>query len=229
MAQTWESLIFAHWSLPPKLVRPRIPAGLTLDLFEGTAWLAITPFLMTGVRPRGIPAVPGLSEFPETNVRTYVTAGGKPGVFFFSLDAGNGVAVTLAKIFYHLPYFSSEMSVEPFGDGFTYKSRRTPGEPPAEFEAWGQAEGSEFRSVPGTLEHFLTERYCLYAAGGGRLYRAEVHHAPWTLRKARAEIRVNTLGSAAGFGLAEKPDLVHFSGRLDVRAWAPEQILPAGP
>ena len=228
MAQRWENLVFAHWEVSPDLLLPRIPAGLTLDLYEGTAWLAITPFLMTGVRPRGIPPVPGLSEFPETNVRTYVTSGGKPGVFFFSLDAGNGVAVTLAKIFYHLPYFSSEMTVERFGNGFTYKSRRSPGEPPAEFEAWAEEEGPEFRTIPGTLEYFLTERYCLYAADGGRLYRAEVHHAPWPLRKARAEIRRNTLASSAGLALEEKPRLLHFSRRLDVRAWPPEQIIPAG-
>ena len=222
--QRWESLLFAHWRVAGAALRDRIPPGLELQEFDGSAWLAITPFLMTGVRPRIAPALPGLSEFPETNVRTYVTDGQKPGVFFFSLDASNPIAVAAARQFYHLPYRHAEMAVEPFGNGTTYRSRRIEGDTGAEFEAYAEPSGAEFRSTPGTVEHFLTERYCLYAWEDGRLYRGEIHHAPWPLHRAHAEIRRNTLTAPLGLSLDENAALLHYSKSLDVRAWAPERV-----
>src|SRR5215470_11526964 len=125
MAQSWHDLLFAHWPVDPAVLRSRIPAKLTIDTFDGSAWLGIVPFRMSGVRLRATPALPWLSAFPELNVRTYVTAEGKPGVFFFSLDAANPVAVAAARRFFHLPYFRARMSCRPDGDGIRYASQRT--------------------------------------------------------------------------------------------------------
>ena len=223
MSQRWCSLLFAHWPVSPEVLAPWLPRPLSLDTFEGSAWLAVTPFWMSGVRPRGLPALPGLSEFPELNLRTYI-AGEKPGVHFFSLDAGNSVAVLLARKFFHLPYYRAEMSMEPFGKGVSYRSHRRAGRGrPAAFEASYEPAGEVFRSVPGTLEHFLTERYCLYAVENDRTYRTEIHHAPWPLQPARAEIGRNTLGDQISVELSERP-LLHFCHRLDVRVWAPEPL-----
>lgn len=222
MEQTWRDLLFAHWPVLPATLRPHVPPTLHLESFEGTAWLAITPFRMTGVRARGMPALPGLSEFPEINVRTYVSFGGKPGVYFFSLDAANLLAVQAARLAFHLPYFHAEMSAEPFGNGVSYRTRRRE-TPPAEFEAHYEPEEKMFRALPGTREHFLAERYCLYAVDEGRVFRAEIHHEPWQLQPARAEIRHNTMGAAIGFFPAEPP-VLHFSRRLKVRIWLPERL-----
>lgn len=227
MEQTWRDLLFAHWPVPHEFLRPHVPSPLQLDTFDGSVWMAITPFRMTGVRARGLPAIPGLSEFPEINVRTYVSLQGKPGVFFFSLDAENVLAVQAARLAYHLPYFHAEMSAEPFGNGVSYRTRRRE-PPPAEFEAHYEPEEKTFRARPGTREHFLVERYCLYAVDRDRVFRAEIHHAPWQLQPARAEIRRNTMGAAIGF-LPTEPPLLHFSRRLEVRIWLPEQLRLSDP
>lgn len=227
MAQRWEDLLFAHWPAPARSLRDRIPPQLSLDTFDDSAWLGITPFRMSGVRPRGLPALPGLSAFPEINVRTYVRAREKPGVFFFSLDAGNSIAVALARRLFHLPYHHAAMSVESAGDGISYRSRRLVSDAPAEFEADYEPFGDQFRSQPGTLEHFLTERYCLYAAEGKAIYRAEIHHRPWPLRRAQVEIRRNTLAEPFGLTLDAKPPVLHFAKRLEVRVWAPRLVDPS--
>ena len=124
MAQTWHDLLFAHWPVDARLLRPLLPPQLHIDAFEGHAWLAVVPFRMTGVRLRGAPAVPGLSSFPELNVRTYVTCGAKPGVWFFSLDAGNSLAVAIARAWFHLPYFRARMSCRERNGGIEYASHR---------------------------------------------------------------------------------------------------------
>ena len=125
MAQSWHDLLFAHWPVPSKELRAGIPASLEIDTYDGQAWLGIVPFRMSGVRFRGIPALPGLSAFPELNIRTYVTAGGKPGVFFFSLEAANPIAVRAARYWYHLPYRHARMACRAEGDGIAYTSQRT--------------------------------------------------------------------------------------------------------
>src|SRR5579863_2508953 len=124
MKQTWHDLLFAHWPLPPDALRPLVPAQLELDPFDGQCWVGVVPFRMSGIRRRGVPALPGVSRFPELNVRTYVSFGGKPGVYFFSLDAANLPAVWAARMFYHLPYFHAEMSCEDRGGTILYWSRR---------------------------------------------------------------------------------------------------------
>jgi uncharacterized protein YqjF (DUF2071 family) len=227
MAQTWRNLLFAHWPVPPRALRPLIPAGLTLQMLDGQAWLGITPFVLTGLRPRAMPALPGVSEFPEINVRTYVTAGGKPGVFFLSLDAGSALAVTGARAAYSLPYFRARFTVRAGARGsIVYSSRRVHrGAARAEFSAEYRPTGAVAAAAAGTLAHWLTERYCLYAVDRrGGLHRAEIHHPPWPLQRAEAEITRNTMTAGLGFEVPDVEPLLHFARRLDVHVWPPESI-----
>jgi uncharacterized protein YqjF (DUF2071 family) len=217
MAQTWHDLLFAHWPIPPEIMRALVPAQLPLDLFDGQSWLGIVPFWMSGVRGRGLPAIPGLSGFPELNVRTYVTLGQKPGVYFFSLDAANMPAVCAARAFYHLPYFYAIMKTEAAGEEIVYTSSR-------------RAEDAEFRGrycpcapvrlrESGTIEHWLTERYCLYTVHRDGVYRGEIHHNPWPLQDATAEITRNSMAAAASITLPHSRPMLHFARRLDVLIW----------
>jgi len=223
MAQTWHDLLFAHWPLPPSAVATRLPAGLPLDTFDGQAWIGVVPFHMTGIRLRFTPALPGLSAFPELNVRTYATVGGKPGVVFFSLDAANRVAVAAARRWFHLPYVHAHMRSRPDGEAIDYVSEREGS--PATFRGRYGPSGPVVRAPPGSLDHWLTERYCLYVADGhGVLYRGEIHHAPWPLQPAWAEIAVNTMVEPTGLHLPETAPLLHFSRRLDVRVWGLEPV-----
>ena len=221
MRQTWEDLLFAHWPIAAHELRQRVPEPLSIDTFGGSGWLAVTPFRITGLHARGLPALPGLSRFPELIIRTYV-AGAKPGVYFFSLDAGNALAVAFARRFYGLPYFRATMEVRSSGSGVSYRSRRHQGS--AELDAVYEPSGDVFRSAPGSLEHFLTERYCLYTVKGGAVFRTDIAHVPWPLQPARAEFRRNTMAEPVGFSLTSPPQLRHFARRLDVRVWLPERV-----
>lgn len=221
MAQSWHDLLFAHWPTAPEAMRPLIPPQLALDLFEGQCWVGIAPFWMSGVRARGVPAIAGVSCFPELNVRSYVAYGGKPGVYFFSLDAGSRLAVRAGRTFYHLPYFFANMKAEALGDEIVYDSARR--HAAAEFHGrYRPIAPVEFRK-PGTLEHWLTERYCLYTVYKSKVYRGEIHHAPWPVQDAQAEIRVNSMASAAGIVLTHTKPLLHFAKRLDALIWALRQ------
>ena len=227
MAQRWSNLLFIHRPARLDAVRAVVPPALTLDVHDGTVWVSVTPFYLSHLRPRGVPPIPGVSEFPELNVRTYVTYGGKPGVYFFSLDAGNALAVFGARTLYRLPYFRAAMSVRESRDGtIHYRSRRTHrNAPPAEFSAQYRPTGAETHSKPGTLDHWLTERYCLYALNTTRrVYRAEIHHRPWALQPAEVEIERETMAAAAGLTLPAEPTRLSFSRRLDVVVWAPERV-----
>jgi uncharacterized protein YqjF (DUF2071 family) len=181
---------------------------------------------MSGVCVRGTPSVPWLSNFLELNVRTYVAYGGEPGVWFFSLDAGNAIAVEIARRWFHLPYFRADMHLENRDDWFYYQSTRTHrGPPAATLRAKYRPIAAPTPAAPGTLEHFLTERYCLYTTDpAGRLIRGEIHHGPWPLQVAEAEFAENTMGSAAGIALPASPPLLHFAHRQDVVVWAPKRI-----
>jgi uncharacterized protein len=217
MEQTWNDLLFAHWPIAPEILRPLVPQPLALDTFDGQCWLAVTPFHMTGVRPRFVPPVPGLSAFPELNVRTYVTVSGKPGVYFFSLDAASRIAVWAARVTYSLPYYFASMEVKDKEGYFEYRSSRAGGK--ALLRArYRPAKPVQLRE-PGTLEHWLTERYCLYAVVRGSVFRAEIHHEPWPLQDAEAEIGENTMASAAGIRLPGIAPLLHFAKKLQVLIW----------
>jgi uncharacterized protein YqjF (DUF2071 family) len=226
MAQSWHDLLFAHWEVNAAELRPHIPAKLELDTFEGKAWLGVVPFRMSGVRLHWTPALPWLSAFPELNVRTYVTAQEKPGVWFFSLDAANAVAVATARLSFHLPYFHARMTCKQVDGWIQYKSERVhPGAPGASFEARYRPIGNHFEAQRGTLAYFLTERYCLYAAAGERIYRGEIHHPAWRLQSAEAEIAKNSMAEASGLALSAKPPLLHFAERQDMVAWAPHRVV----
>jgi uncharacterized protein YqjF (DUF2071 family) len=223
MTQTWNDLLFAHWPVATAPLRALVPPCFELDLFEGQAWLAIVPFHMSNVAPRFVPSLPWISAFPELNVRTYVRAGGKPGVFFFSLDATNAMAVGAARTLLRLPYYTAEMQVD-VGDAVRYSSQRL-SLPAAAFEATYRPTGAPRPPARGSFEYFLTERYCLYAVGhGDHPYRLEIHHPAWPLQPAEAEIRVNTMAAAAGLALPDVPPLLHFAKRQDMVCWAPEKI-----
>ncbi len=221
MRQTWEHLLFAHWPVPAGTLRALVPPQLDLDTHAGRAWLGVVPFGMRGVYPRHTRPVPGLSTFLELNVRTYVTVGGRRGVYFFSLDAANPVAGAIARAWYKLPYFNARMTAQPLaGDAWAYTSARTHrGAPPAVFRGRYRPAGPVFQAAPGSLEWFLTERYCLYTVAGGAVYRGEIHHAPWPLQAAEAELEVNTLAAAAGVPVAARPALLHFARQLETVEW----------
>lgn len=225
MRQTWRDLLFAHWPVPVATLRPLVPACLDLDLFEGSAWVGIVPFRVTGGRPRGVPCSPVAGAFPELNVRTYVVPHDgterKPGVWFLSLDAGSPVAVAVARRWFYLPYFNARMMARTEEEKIRYTSRRTHrGAPLAAFAAMYLPTAPVALSEPGTLAHWLTERYCLYATDRrGRLYRGDIHHPRWPLQAAEAAITVNTMAAAHGITLPESAPLLHFARRLDVRFW----------
>ena len=223
MGQTWEDLLFAHWRVPLEEIRDHMPRELEVERHDGSAWVGIVPFRVTGLRSRGVLPLPGLSSFLELNVRTYVrTAAGQLGIWFFSLDATSRLAVRAARSQYKLPYFDARMALDR-GDGWTDVECTRLGERGKVFSGRYRPAGEPFTSEPGSLEWFLTERYCLYAmagyAGGagegGRLHHADIHHAPWVLREAEVEIE---LTSIAPFELRGDP-VCHVAERQDVLVW----------
>ncbi|MFN0195744.1 MAG: YqjF family protein [Planctomycetaceae bacterium] len=222
--QSWCDLLFAHWPISVAAVRHLVPPELEIDEFDGTSWIGIVPFRMEGVSPRPLPDLPWLSAFPELNVRLYVTHQGKPGVWFLSLDATNRLAIWGAKMFFHLPYFHADMRVDVTDREVHYRSVRTPRYGGNRFQATYQPVSSPHESQPGTLEHFLTERYCLYSQSpSGAIYRCEVHHHPWPLQRAEGEIEVNELFRGFVDLPPAPPTLLHFARRLDVVVWPLER------
>ncbi|HEX4123748.1 MAG TPA: DUF2071 domain-containing protein [Tepidisphaeraceae bacterium] len=221
MHMRWRELLFMHWPIPADLLRPMIPPPLELDTFAGSAWLGIVPFVMSDVRLRGSPAIPGAASFPELNVRTYVTLGDRPGVWFFSLDAASRVAVRAARLLWHLPYFDARMSATADDHRVEYQSTRTHRHaPPARLMLHYRPVGVAQPTTAGSLEYFLTARFCLYSATRrGQVFRGDVDHAPWPLQPAEADIQVNGMTEQIGISLPPQPPLLHFSRSLDVVAW----------
>ncbi len=222
MRQRWAELLFLHWQVPPADVAALLPAGLELDLFEGAAYVGLVPFTMTGVRPVWAPAVAGLSNFHEVNVRTYVHCRGRdPGVWFFSLDAANPLAVLVARALWRLPYHHARMSLLREGTRVRYASERLwPGPRPAACRLDYEVNGTPAAATPGTLAHFLAERYVLYAAAGGRLFTGRVHHAPYPLQGARLRACEESLLRAAGLAPPKQEPLAHFAREVEVEVFA---------
>jgi uncharacterized protein YqjF (DUF2071 family) len=227
MRMRWVDLLFAHWPMPPEVLRPLIPPGLDLDLFDGDAWLGIVPFRMEDVAPHGLPAPPFAGAFPELNVRTYVRRRGIGGVWFLSLDAGSRVAVEGARLGFHLPYFRASMAVSRTEEGTTYRSTRADRRgPPATFQARYRAIGPAAPVAPDSLAGWLTDRRGLYAAdGSGRLWWSAIRHDPWVLGPAEAEIERETMASSHGLTLPAMPPLLHHAERVDVQAWWPRRLV----
>jgi uncharacterized protein len=213
MGQTWDDLLFVHYRVSAEKLRALVPDGLELQEHSGSAWLGVTPFVITGLRARGLLPIPFTSSFLELNVRTYVTRDDKPGIWFFSLDASSQLAVEAARRLYRLPYFRADISVRRRGEEILYDCSRDDGKA---FSAAYRPTGTVFNAEDGSLEEFLTERYCLYAEHEGRLYRADIHHRPWPLQEAEARIDLNTMPPLK---LPGDEPLLHFSARQDVVIW----------
>jgi uncharacterized protein YqjF (DUF2071 family) len=184
-----------------------------VEQHSGSAWLGVTPFVVTGLRARGLLPLPFAASFRELNVRTYVTRDGKAGIWFFSLDASSQLAVEAARRLYRLPYFRADIWIRKHGAQVAYDCSRGEGKA---FSARYEPSGDVFNAEPGSVEHFLTERYCLYAEHEGQVHRAEIHHRPWPLQPAEAGIELNTMPPLK---VPDGDPLVHFSARQDVVIW----------
>jgi uncharacterized protein YqjF (DUF2071 family) len=220
MGQSWENLLFAHWRVDAAQLRPLVAASLELQTHDGSAWLGITPFRVSGLRLRGTLPFPVVSSFLELNVRTYVSRDGKPGIWFFSLDAGSSVAVEAARRTYKLPYFPARMSATRRGEWIEYESARVDAtDEPFVFSARYRPRGQAAPAARGSLEEFLAERYCLYTVDRrGRLCRAEIHHPPWPLQPAEVELELNTM-APRGVSLPDEAPLAHFAREQHVVIW----------
>jgi hypothetical protein len=234
MTQRWNDLLFAHWPVAPSAVAPLLPPGLQVDTYQGSAWLGVVPFWMDRIKFRGLPSLPGARSFPELNLRTYVRDQhtGTAGVYFFSLDASNLLAVGMARTFYHLPYYWAEMSmVQRTEREFDFYSRRRLTDKPVIFKARYRGLGPTRRlaeSRAGSIEYFLTERYCLFSLNrAGQSIQASIHHVPWPLEEAEAEIERNDLASALGIHLPNVDPVLHYSRRLAIYIWPAELVRPA--
>ena len=227
MRMTWHDLLFMHFRVPADPLAALLPSGLELDRYDGEAWIGVVPFRMSDVAPRGVPAIPWLSAFPELNVRTYVVAEDKPGVWFFSLDATNPIAVRVARTVFHLNYLDARIQQHWQQGWYAYHSQRTHrGAAPAELKLRYRGDGQPFRAQPGTLAYWLTARYCLYAASRhGQVYRGEIDHPPWDLEEATAEVNINTMLSSLGLEATE-PHLL-FAKEIRVVAWTNERVTNA--
>jgi uncharacterized protein YqjF (DUF2071 family) len=226
MRQRWNDLLFAHWPVPPSAIERLLPPGLVADTFDGSAWLGVVPFTMDQIQLRGLPRMPGANRFAELNLRTYVRERNtnQNGVYFFSLDATNPLAVAVARMRFHLPYYWARMQVN-HGDGaginreIAYTSTRLLTRP-ARFRARYRSLG---HAVEGPAEHFLTARYSLYTTDwSGNLLRGRIHHLPWPLERAEAEFELNELPQSFGLSLPDTPPLLHYSRELVVYVWSLE-------
>lgn len=226
MAQTWKHLLFAHWKIPASILRPMIPPEIELDTYNGEAWLGVVPFLMTGVRLRGFAPMPGTATFPELNLRTYVNHNGKPGVWFFSLEAANPLAVMVARLTFNLPYFNAKMSLQQSDNTISYRSHRTHSDAKsAEFIAKYQPIAPVKTYDAASLDRWLTDRYVLYSVNRkGQVFIGHIMHLPWGLQAAEATIERNTIAEASGINLSDEQPLLHYVEQLDVLAWAIQPI-----
>ena len=219
MKMSWCDLCFLHWPVAVDALRAFVPKALTLDLYEGRAWVAVVPFRMEHVSPRYLPDLPGISAFPELNVRVYVSVDDKPGVFFISLDATQPLAIWGARTFFHLNYLRATMTCRVEGDNILYRHQRCDKRgSAAAFAARYGPVGAAVRSQPGTLEHFLTERYCLYVVDDDGLpLRGHIQHRPWSLQPGFCDIEVDTMVPASL--VRTQAPIIHFARRVDVVVW----------
>ncbi|HEX4039313.1 MAG TPA: DUF2071 domain-containing protein [Acidobacteriaceae bacterium] len=226
MTQRWNDLLFAHWPLPPSELTHLLPEGLAVDTFDGSAWVGVVPFWMDQVRMRGLPRIPGTSRFPELNLRTYVRErhSNQPGVYFFSLDAANPLAVATARVFFRLPYYWARMKIETSeGRGIEYSSERLLVKPRAQLHVRYRSLGKP--CVKGGIESFLTDRYALFTTTRkGGTARVNIHHLPWPLEMAEAEFDRNELPEAHGIHLPDTRPLLQYSRELTVYIWSLDEL-----
>ena len=225
--QTWHDLLFAHWPVPAAALRRYVPPELTIQEKDGTSWVGLACFRLSDVSVRGLPELPAVGRFLELNVRLYVEKHGKPGVWFLSLDASSTLAVLTARTLLNLPYVRARMSMAPHEEGIRFESERRRGG--GRFCADYLPVRAPRQARPGTLEHFLTERYCLYTRVLGTLARVEIHHRPWPLQDALGRVDAAELLFADGLRTGEAPPLLHFARRVDALVWAPQMVTTARP
>ncbi len=221
LAMDWRDALFLHWTVAPDSLRAAIPVDLELDTYDGTAWVSIVAFRIAAARPYRFPAALGLPAFGEINLRTYVRGAAKDGVWFFSLDAASALAVAGGRRIVHLPYFNARIDATWTATGCRYRSERRDGRSGAAPFAVSARFGGDVRvGAPGSLDAWLVERYCFYTVDPhGRTVRGDVHHPPWLLRDATAEVAKNGLLSAAGITPQTDEPLVHASPGVATRAW----------
>lgn len=227
MKQTWVGLLFAHWPVPYEQLRPMVPQELELEVYDGYAWVGVVPFSMEGIRMRAMPQIPYTNQFAELNVRTYVKVGDKPGVYFFSLDAASKIAVEAARLLFYLPYYHADMEAKQVEEQIHYKSvRKDKRGAQVAFEGSYMPVSAPFTSTKQSFEHWLTERYCLYSMNANHhIYRGDIHHLPWELQLAEAEIRTNIMASGQGIQCAARKPLLHYANKLDVLIWPLTKVL----
>lgn len=219
MKQTWSDLLFAHYPIQFDVLRKLVPEALPLDSYNGMCWVGVVPFRMSGVGVRGLPPIPGTDTFPELNVRTYVTLDGKPGVYFFSLDAANWLAVKAAKTLYHLPYWYADMTIKNRGTTIEFESKRR-NHSEIELACSYRPISAPFQAAEGSFEEWLVERYCFYTLNAsGVPLRCDILHEPWTLQEAEAEFSYHSILSKQGIAVESDLPILHFAKKIDVRAW----------
>jgi uncharacterized protein YqjF (DUF2071 family) len=222
MFQSWQDLLFAHWPISVAALRPHVPPELAIDVYDGVAWIGLTPFVVRDLHVHGLPPFPGVANFPELNLRTYVRVGERAGIYFFSLDAGSRLAVLGARALYRLPYRPASMRVERRDGWIEHTSRRA--RSGVAVTARYRPRGDHFLARPGSLEHFLVERYALYSVlPNGHVLEGDIHHRPWTLQHAEASLDASDVACAAGLTLPAEPRLLHFATEQDTLIWAPRR------
>ena len=227
MTQRWNNLLFAHWPIAADAMGRLLPPELDVDIFDNYAWAGVVPFRMDNVRIRTAGehsiAIPSTGKFCELNLRTYVRSRltGLRGVYFFSLDAASALAVIGARTIFHLPYFLANMESNTDSASIIhYRSRRLLTSRSVRFQAsYRSLSHIPASGAAGTLEHFLTERYCLFTRYAGRILVGDIHHLPWPLEAAEAEIVQNELPAANGMVLPNRPPVLHFARELQVYIW----------
>ncbi len=225
LTMDWEDLAFLHWRVAAASLQPLLPPGVELDRFAGDAWLGVVPFRMARTRLRALPPVPTTRAYPELNVRTYVRAGDVPGVWFFSLDVASRLTVAAARLGFGLAYFAARSACRRDGDTVRFRSERTDRRgPPAAFAARWRAIGEHRPARPGTLEHFVTERYCLFASRRGRVVRGDIAHAPWQLAPAHVDVERCDVARLLAIALDRPPDSALAALPQRVAAWAPRRV-----
>lgn len=217
----WEDLLFLHWRIDAAALARVLPEGLEVETHDGSAWLGVVPFRMERTRFRWLPGLPTAHRFLELNVRTYVRSGGRSGVWFASLDATSRLAVAGARATFGLPYLRARMSLERDGETIIYKSERIDDRgPTASFRSRWHALGESRAPLPGSLEHFLTERYCMFVSGrNGAVLCGEIAHRPWQLAPATVELEVCDMTRLLGIELPGPPTSVLMAERQEVVGW----------
>lgn len=221
MTQVWKQLLFCHWPVPADLLKEYIPPQLELDVFDGQAWLGIIPFQVEDMRLRGLPQLPYLSTYLELNVRTYVTYKGTPGIYFFNLDANKWMDVLGARIFAFLPYRKASMKMEVKGQHTCFQSNYNQNEL---LDIVYHPVSEPILPSKSSLEFWLFERYCFYTPMGKSIFRGDIHHDRWRVRKAEAEVRKNTIVPFIPETYKERPPLLHFSDKKQVFVWMLKQV-----